>query len=172
MLVKGVELDRRLVHSRKVPRKVVDWSGTYITEHREGAVWQKCSVVDISVLGVGLELFGAVPSDLMGHRVAVEVQTPMGACAVWDRRSPTAAYGWDWSSVAYLRLRNRLWTRWRQCRWSGNGARPASSAPRKARATHGMAQRLGIRSLAVPKHLRTESETFRMVAHDGREAWL
>ena len=79
MLIKGVELDRALAHSRKVPRKVVDWSGTYITEHREGAVWQKCSVVDISVLGVGVKLFGSVPSDLMGHRVAVEVQTPMGA---------------------------------------------------------------------------------------------
>jgi hypothetical protein len=73
MLVKGVELDRGLAHSRKVPRKIVDWSGRYIAEQREGAVWQKCSVVDISVLGVGVELFGAVPPDPMGDRIAVAV---------------------------------------------------------------------------------------------------
>lgn len=36
-------------------------------------------MMDISVIGVGLELFGAVPEDLIGHQLAVEVHTPIGA---------------------------------------------------------------------------------------------
>ena len=32
----------------------------------------------LSVLGVGLELYGAVPSDLMGSRISIEVQTLIG----------------------------------------------------------------------------------------------
>ncbi len=36
-------------------------------------------MLDISVIGVGLELFGSPPEDLIGRRLTVEVQAPVGA---------------------------------------------------------------------------------------------
>jgi hypothetical protein len=35
-------------------------------------------VIDISVLGIGLELFGDVPEELIGHRLSVKIQAPVG----------------------------------------------------------------------------------------------
>jgi hypothetical protein len=35
-------------------------------------------MIDISVVGVGVELFGDVPADLVGRRLVVEVDPPIG----------------------------------------------------------------------------------------------
>jgi hypothetical protein len=40
--------------------------------------WHECLVIDISVLGVGIELHGVVLTDAVGQEIAIEVQTPVG----------------------------------------------------------------------------------------------
>lgn len=64
---------------RRVPRVAAGWPGKYRVEDDPQSDWDNCQMIDISVVGVGLELFGDVPEDLTGHRLAVEVQTPVGA---------------------------------------------------------------------------------------------
>ncbi|HEY3942436.1 MAG TPA: PilZ domain-containing protein [Acidimicrobiales bacterium] len=65
-------------YRRRVPRQHVGWLGQYIVEAEPGSGWTDCEVVDISVLGVGLELFGSHTTDLVGQRLVVEVRTPVG----------------------------------------------------------------------------------------------
>lgn len=50
------------------------WSGTYTDDDAA----HECKVIDISVLGLGLELLGDVPGDLIGHRLTIEVHAPVG----------------------------------------------------------------------------------------------
>jgi PilZ domain len=64
---------------RRVPRVAADgWSGRYIIEDDPDSNWSDCRVLDISVIGVGLELFGDASFDLVGHRLVVQVQAPVG----------------------------------------------------------------------------------------------
>lgn len=58
------------------------WSGRYIVEDDPASEWSECRVLDISVLGVGLELFPIDHDEdsglLVGHRLVVLVQAPVG----------------------------------------------------------------------------------------------
>jgi hypothetical protein len=68
---------------RRVPRiATTSWSGRYIVEDDPESEWMECRVLDISVLGVGLELFPIDSHDdagqLVGHRLVVQVQAPVG----------------------------------------------------------------------------------------------
>jgi hypothetical protein len=69
---------------RRLPRQDANWQGKYTVEGAPG-VWGACEILDISILGTGLELFEdsqhLLPSigDLVGRPVLVEVQTPAGA---------------------------------------------------------------------------------------------
>jgi hypothetical protein len=68
---------------RRVPRiATTSWSGRYVVEDDPESEWRECRVLDVSVLGVGLELF---PTDsdndsglLVGHRLVIQVQAPVG----------------------------------------------------------------------------------------------
>ncbi len=66
---------------RRVPRQVAGWTGKYCIEGDDPEAWYECHVLDISVIGVGIELFGPVsdPDGLLGRRVVVEANTPTGA---------------------------------------------------------------------------------------------
>jgi len=68
---------------RRVPRVATDgWLGKYVVEDDPGFEWHECRVIDISVLGVGIELFPGQPSEiadaLVGHQLVVQVQSPLG----------------------------------------------------------------------------------------------
>lgn len=64
---------------RRVPRTSTEgWSGRYIDEDDEHTGWNECRVIDISLLGVGLELIGDTKPDLVGHQLIVQVQAPVG----------------------------------------------------------------------------------------------
>src|SRR5580704_7773205 len=68
---------------RRVPRiATTSWSGRYIVEDDPQSEWTECRVLDISVLGVGLELFPIDsdhdPGQLVGHRLVIQVQAPVG----------------------------------------------------------------------------------------------
>ncbi len=64
---------------RRAPRVATEgWPGRYIVEDDPHSGWIECRVLDISLIGVGLELFGHIESDLLGHRLIVHVQTPVG----------------------------------------------------------------------------------------------
>jgi hypothetical protein len=68
---------------RRVPRVPTDgWSGKYVIEDDPGFEWHECRVLDISVLGVGIELFPGQPAEitdaLLGHQLVVQVQSPVG----------------------------------------------------------------------------------------------
>jgi hypothetical protein len=68
---------------RRVPRiATTSWSGRYIVEDDPASDWAECRVLDISVLGVGLELFPTRADEdlgpLVGHRLVIQVQAPVG----------------------------------------------------------------------------------------------
>jgi hypothetical protein len=60
----------------RFPRQGTDWAGTYQVEN---GTWRVCQILDISILGVGLELRGPIQMDLIGREITVEVQTLAGA---------------------------------------------------------------------------------------------
>jgi c-di-GMP-binding flagellar brake protein YcgR len=64
---------------RRAPRVITPgWLGIYIVEDDSRAGWGDCRVLDLSILGVGLELFGTVPDDLVGHRIVVQISVSVG----------------------------------------------------------------------------------------------
>jgi hypothetical protein len=68
---------------RRAPRVATpDWWGTYTDTDDV----RYCKAIDISVLGVGLELFGEVANDLIGHRLNIEIQAPVGESIVLGLR--------------------------------------------------------------------------------------
>ena len=67
---------------RRLPRQETDWPGKYTIEGIPGRrMWGACEVLDISILGAGIELSEVIEDgdDLIGHSILVEVQTPAGA---------------------------------------------------------------------------------------------
>jgi c-di-GMP-binding flagellar brake protein YcgR len=59
---------------RRVPRASVEPSaGKYIVEDEPLAGWRECVLIDLSLLGMGVELFGPVHPSLTGRRLRVEV---------------------------------------------------------------------------------------------------
>jgi PilZ domain len=80
--VAGRKGDPTMERRRRVPRQTAGWTGKYCIEGDETEAWYECRVLDISVIGVGVELFGSIPqpaSSLLGRRVVVEAHTPAGA---------------------------------------------------------------------------------------------
>lgn len=66
---------------RRVPRQTAGWTGKYTIEGEDPEAWYECRVLDISVIGVGVELFGEIPQPadtLLGKRMVVEAHTPAG----------------------------------------------------------------------------------------------
>jgi hypothetical protein len=61
---------------RRLPRQGADWPGRYTLD---GETWGACEVLDISILGAGVELFEPPDGELMGRQITVEVETPAGA---------------------------------------------------------------------------------------------
>jgi hypothetical protein len=64
---------------RRAPRVAASsWLGTFIIEDGSQPGQGDCAVIDFSVLGVGLELFGTLRDDLVGRRIVVQVHAPVG----------------------------------------------------------------------------------------------
>ena len=61
---------------RRVPRQTTGWTGKCSFGDQPSS--HDCRVLDISVIGAGIEVFAAVP-DPLGSRLTVEVNTPAGA---------------------------------------------------------------------------------------------
>ena len=72
---------------RRVPRNPAGWMGRYMFEGQ--ASWGWCRVVDISSLGAGLELHGAVPENCTGCRITVKVESPYELRLVGECRHAT-----------------------------------------------------------------------------------
>ncbi|HUZ09892.1 MAG TPA: hypothetical protein VMU76_06975 [Acidimicrobiales bacterium] len=64
---------------RRVPRQEAGWFGKCLVEDDPEAMWCECRVIDVSIIGAGLEVFGLAHGDLVGRRMVVEVQAPTGA---------------------------------------------------------------------------------------------
>lgn len=62
---------------RRVPRELIKWPAAFRIDGED--VWSECEVVDISVVGVGIETTAKPASDLLDHKIFVEVHTPAGA---------------------------------------------------------------------------------------------
>jgi hypothetical protein len=63
-----------LVESTK---QSADWFGSYRFED-DPQIEGTCQIVDISQIGIGVELFGDTPFDPVRHRLAIDVQNPSG----------------------------------------------------------------------------------------------
>lgn len=68
-------------YRRRVPRQYAGWTGRYYIEDAGTEEWHGCRILDISLIGLGLELFGPPlgEDDLAGRRLVVESNTPAGA---------------------------------------------------------------------------------------------
>jgi PilZ domain len=64
------------------PRETTDWPGRYWFEDDPQVHEGDCRVVDISVEGAGVEVFGDTPIEPVGHRLSVRVQGPRGLTIV------------------------------------------------------------------------------------------
>ena len=61
-------------YRRRAPRvHTAGWSGKCIVEDDPEAGWSECRLLDVSLLGLGLELLGDVPHDVIGRRLVVDV---------------------------------------------------------------------------------------------------
>lgn len=85
LLRRGIGVDRkgvrRVEYRRRVPRQYAGWTGKYSIEGDGPEDWHECRILDISLIGIGLELFGPRfdHDDLSGQRIVVETHTPAGA---------------------------------------------------------------------------------------------
>jgi hypothetical protein len=71
--------ERKMVRRRRAPRIAGNsWFGTYYIEDDPQSGFGDCAVIDFSILGVGLELFGPLREDLVGRRIVVQVHAPVG----------------------------------------------------------------------------------------------
>ena len=75
---------------RRVPRQNPGWLGKCAFEGDPGSSWYECQVLDVSILGsglevsdlgqsllgAGLEIFSPVPQDLVGNKITVDAHTP------------------------------------------------------------------------------------------------
>lgn len=68
-----------LTKRRRAPRVSAGWPGKCRAEGDAVNAWSECRLIDISILGVGIEIVGAVPTDLVGRRLVVEANAPVGA---------------------------------------------------------------------------------------------
>jgi hypothetical protein len=64
---------------RRLPREVAGWRGRFKYKGQPAGCSKECRVIDISLIGAGLELLGTVPEDLLGRELSVVVETPAGA---------------------------------------------------------------------------------------------
>ena len=64
---------------RRVPRQAAGWFGKCLVEDDPVASWAECRVIDVSIIGAGIEVFSLADRDLVGRRMTVEVQAPTGA---------------------------------------------------------------------------------------------
>ena len=63
---------------RRLPRQLADWPGTYHFDNDAEVATDTCRVMDISRMGVGVEVYGDTPVDPIGHRLAADVRGPAG----------------------------------------------------------------------------------------------
>ena len=66
-------------YRRRVPRQAAGWFGQCIVEDEPAAKWAECVVLDVSVIGAGVEVLGFARRDVVGRHVTVEVPAPEGA---------------------------------------------------------------------------------------------
>jgi len=66
-------------HRRRAPRVSADtWPGKYVVEDDPSSGWHECLLIDLSLLGMGLELFGPSSAGLIGRRVLVHIDVGEG----------------------------------------------------------------------------------------------
>ena len=66
---------------RRVPRQGAGWPGSYRLEDDPESEWGECQILDVSVFGAGIEIFGPVQDDLVGHKITVDARTSDGGSA-------------------------------------------------------------------------------------------
>lgn len=62
---------------RRAPRVQTDWVGLCGLEDQPETRWD-CTVIDISLLGVGVEVSGDEVGEIVGRNLVIDVRPPMG----------------------------------------------------------------------------------------------
>jgi hypothetical protein len=58
---------------RRAPRHPAGWRGVCHVEGEPATGWRDCEVIDISALGMAMELHHFWPSELVGRRITVDL---------------------------------------------------------------------------------------------------
>ncbi|HLG67189.1 MAG TPA: PilZ domain-containing protein [Acidimicrobiales bacterium] len=64
---------------RRVPRQRVGWWGACTFDDDPSSGWAECQVIDLSLLGAGVEVIDARPKDPIGRPLTVAVHPPTSA---------------------------------------------------------------------------------------------
>jgi hypothetical protein len=74
---------------RRVPRQIVTWAGKYqINDDLRG--WTECEVVDISVIGVGVEVPSEGDTGLMGQTITSRCKPQQAPPSVFVSKARSA----------------------------------------------------------------------------------
>jgi PilZ domain len=66
---------------RRAIREGAGWRGTYRFDNQPGSAPLECQVLDISVLGAGIEIFEPIEDDAIGRKVTVDAYASDGVSA-------------------------------------------------------------------------------------------
>lgn len=97
---------------RAVPRQPADWFGFYRFDNDDSQPWRCCRVIDISPLGVGLELFARSPGENLPGPIAISVELRGETRnVVRSDLGDTARLGVEWSLPPQLKRRGNTCAR-------------------------------------------------------------
>lgn len=83
MVARRSEMSGEEICRRRVPRVSTDaWPARYIDQDNPGLGVRECRVIDLSLLGVGLEVLGVIAEDVVGHRVEIYVNPREGCVSL------------------------------------------------------------------------------------------
>ena len=93
-------------YRRRAPRvQIPGWPGKYVVEDDPEGGWNECRLLDVSLLGLGVELLGPVSRDLVGRRLVVHVEVEGGSVSVrlvgTVRRLSARDVGWTRAGLEF-----------------------------------------------------------------------
>lgn len=71
--------EKKIEFRRRAPRVRADsWPARFFDQENPASGVRDCRIIDMSLLGVGVEVFGEMTEHVIGHRIEIYVRAPLG----------------------------------------------------------------------------------------------